>query len=77
MTEGQKEETKIRAAYFNGMAVAAFAIGALGPTVSIISTSPHDKPQWIWTFISIIAICLSYGLHTTARRIARSVDKTQ
>jgi MFS-type transporter involved in bile tolerance (Atg22 family) len=75
MTEGRKEEIKIRAAYFNCMAVTAFAIAALGPTVAMIASSPHDKPQILWVLLSILGLCLSYVLHTTARRLARTIDK--
>ncbi|MER9763101.1 hypothetical protein [Mesorhizobium sp. M0138] len=37
MTEGEKEQIKLRATFHNGVGVACVAVGGLAPTVALIS----------------------------------------
>jgi hypothetical protein len=71
MTEGEKEQTKLTANYFNGAAIAILAIGGLAPVVALTST----KPLLPVLLVSVICILFSFGIHLLARGLLRELDK--
>ena len=68
----RNERTKLTATYFNGGAIAVFAVGALAPSIN--ATNPQ-APSWP-VVVPTIVICtlISAALHFVARRILKGLE---
>lgn len=70
MTEGQKEQIKLRAAYINGIAVAVMAIGVIGLGIAIM----QKERIGLEIIIPGSAVQLSYLIHLGAMKVLESID---
>ena len=63
------ERAKLTATYFNGLAIAVFAVGGLAPLFSIVlSSAPSSFPTWAVLLNAMICWFVSAGVHWIARR---------
>jgi sensor histidine kinase regulating citrate/malate metabolism len=68
----RNERTKLTATYFNGVAIAVFAVGALAPMINAANMQAS-----LWPVVaSSVVICLlgSAILHFVARRILKGLE---
>ncbi len=72
MTDGQKEKIKLRANYWNAIAVSVFAVGGLSPVIALSLNRP--KQAFMSLFIFAAAVIASYIIHTIAKSIVKSID---
>jgi putative Ca2+/H+ antiporter (TMEM165/GDT1 family) len=64
------EQTKLRATYLNGLAIALFAVGGLTPLFSgLYGTVPAQLPYWIIVIVSFLCFGASMLLHLRASRV--------
>lgn len=73
MSKAHEEQIKLRATYFNGLAIAVAAIGGVAPLVAAVL-----RPEaGAWRSPALAAICLtmSYVLHLVGRRTLKGLDK--
>ena len=64
------EQTKLRATYLNGLAIALFAVGGLTPLFSgLYATPPTRLPYWIIAIVSLLCLGGSTLLHLRAVRV--------
>jgi hypothetical protein len=68
----RNERTKLTATYFNGVAIAIFAIGALAPSINAASAQARLWPVVAPTIV--ICILISATLHFVARRILKGLE---
>ena len=68
----RNERTKLTATYFNGVAIAIFAVGALAPS---INAAGSQAPWWpVVAPTIVVCILISAILHFTARRILNGLE---
>ena len=67
------EQAKLTATYFNGLAIALFAVGGVAPVLSYVFGSMKDQPLWAVTLAAAICVIVSAALHVFARRILRNL----
>jgi hypothetical protein len=66
------ERTKLTATYLNGIAIAVFAVGSLGPSLS--SLYGTVAPSWALLITSGICLIASGALHWMARQILKGLE---
>jgi VIT1/CCC1 family predicted Fe2+/Mn2+ transporter len=67
------EQAKLTATYFNGLAIAVFAVGALAPVFSYAFGSMAGQPLWAVTATAASCLVASAALHFIARRLLRKL----
>lgn len=67
------EQTKLSATYFNGLAIAVFALGAVAPILSYAFGSIAGQPLRAVSVAAAICLGISAALHFIARRILRNL----
>ncbi|MEN3791171.1 amino acid transporter [Fulvimarina sp. MAC3] len=71
-TEGEREQIKLQAAYFNGIAIGLFVVGGLTiPTSILLSGNGATIGAAI---ISILCFLASPALHFVAKRSLKELD---
>lgn len=67
------EQTKLTAAYLNGLAIAVTAIGGLAPLFSRVYAGPGAASLPLVAMLAVSAICLTVSalLHLSARHLLR------
>ncbi|PYE88462.1 amino acid transporter [Phyllobacterium leguminum] len=73
MTLIRNERTKLTATYFNGIAIAVFAIGAFAPIITGIGT--NEGPAGSTFTVSIICVFVSSVVHLGARFFLKGLDQ--
>ena len=66
------ERTKLTTTYFNGLAIAVFAVGAFAPAVAGISQAP-GAINWATAAVVVICLLASGALHLAARRLLKGL----
>ena len=69
----RNEQTKLRATYLNGLAIAVFAVGGLAPVFSYAFGSIADQTPWVVLVVSVICIAGSAALHMIALNVLREL----
>lgn len=72
MTEGEKEQLKLRAAYFNGLAIAVAAVGGVA-----IAAAIYTRPESVsiaGLIMLFLAPAISGALHMHAYQSLRKID---
>lgn len=69
----RNERRKLTATYFNGIAIALFAIGGLAPAAGLLQGLTSSRT----TTIALIVICivLSGALHLAARAVLGGIEE--
>lgn len=67
----ENEQTKLTAAYLNGIAIAVLAVGGLAPIVA--SFAPDKDPETATFIIYLICVLISAALHWAARIILKGL----
>ncbi len=76
LTEGQREQIKLRASYYNGIAVAIVAVGGLGFVLPL--AGDNGREPWLIGVLSIAMITIvviSIVLREIAARSLLDLDK--
>jgi hypothetical protein len=68
------EKLKLRANYFNGLAVAIAAVGGFSPAVAFLSSAPAASTGQIVTIV-LVCLVLSAALYSLAGRILEGLDE--
>jgi len=68
----RNERTKLTATYFNGVAIAIFAVGALAPSINATDSQARFWPVVAPTIV--ICLLISATLHFVARRILKGLE---
>ena len=76
LTEAGREQIKLRASFLNGIAIATFAVGALGPLTKALLETPAD-PSTVIAGALFASVCLvaSGILHFLAYRHLKEMDR--
>lgn len=68
------EQTKLRATYLNGLAIAVFAVGGLAPAFNALyATAPGRMPDWGVATLSLACLLISTAIHLAAMRVLREL----
>ena len=76
LTEAGREQIKLRASFLNGIAIATFAVGALGPITKAVLETPADQ-RVIAGGVAFGLVCLliSGVIHFIAYRYLKELDR--
>ena len=76
LTDGGKEQVKLRASLLNSMAVTFFSIGVLAPIISSVYIRQIPQEQ-AFLAVATAAVCfaMTFGLHISASEHLREIDK--
>ncbi len=76
LSDGRKEQIKIRATYFNTVGAGFMVTGVVGPGATYFyGTMPHtENPGWELLGVGSALIGISLGLHFLARAALRGLD---
>lgn len=66
------EQTKLTATFLNGMALAIFAVGGLGPMVT--AAYGERGPSFFLLAMALYCLAAAFALHFMARRILRRLE---
>ena len=78
LSDGEKEQVKLTAAYLNGIAIALFAVGGLAQVLSALKASlPNDQAANLYASLWFAVGCFvaSIALHITARVVLLELDE--
>lgn len=65
-TDAEREQIKLRATFFNNMAVATFAAGVLTPIITMAVQEATEKSVPLAAFAAIVCFALCFVLHIKA-----------
>ncbi|TPK42655.1 MULTISPECIES: hypothetical protein [unclassified Mesorhizobium] len=80
MTDGEKEKIKLRATYFNGIAIALMAVGGIGPYVTLSQLLRGTEAMEFLNvagtlFFACGFVWISLKLHERAAGVLGELDK--
>ncbi|WP_185985040.1 amino acid transporter [Aureimonas mangrovi] len=74
-TEAEREQTKLRATYLNGIAIGIFLVGGLSVPSSILLSPAAGGSIAIPLAIALFCFIVSPALHWTARISLKELDR--
>lgn len=74
MKESDKERIKLRANYFNGLAIATFVVGGIAPIASMVYRFSSQSDYAAVLIGTVICFIASVGLHMMAGWTVRGLD---
>lgn len=74
MTEGDKEIIKIRASFFNGIAIASMFVGGVVPALDLRAAGWF--PGWRSLLVFFAGYSLSLIFHNRAKSVLRTLDRS-
>ena len=76
LTEAGREQIKLRATFLNGIAIATFAVGTLGPVArALLETSSEHVDYAVGGTFALICLVISWGIHIVAYRRLKELDR--
>lgn len=69
------ERIKLTATYFNGVAIAIFAVGAFAPTVALANGTIEPAALFRTTALAVVCLATSAALHSVARRSLKGLRR--
>ncbi|MER8489342.1 hypothetical protein NKH53_13825 [Mesorhizobium australicum] len=75
MTEGEKEQIKLRATFQNGVGVACVAVGGFAPTVALISKQTDMVTIYQVTLLLMGGLWVGWLFHMRGIFILGEIDK--
>jgi hypothetical protein len=76
MTEARKERIKLRASYFNGIALSIIAVTGFGTVLAYFNRA-GEPPSWLLlTTIMVPALAASIAMHALAAYTLRGLDRS-
>lgn len=73
MSKAREERIKLRANYFNGLAIALAAIGGVAPVVATVLRP--EAVAWRSAVLALICLATSYAIHLVSRRTLKGLDE--
>ncbi|AZO54905.1 hypothetical protein EJ077_16710 [Mesorhizobium sp. M8A.F.Ca.ET.057.01.1.1] len=74
MTEGEKEQIKLRAVFHNGVGLAFVAVGGLAPTVALMTKQVDRATIYQGTLIFMGGLLVGWLFHMRALFILGEID---
>ena len=75
LSEGQREQVKLTAAYLNGLAIGIALVGGLSVPTSVVLTATIPEVRVLAVCIGLFSIFLGPYIHAVARKTLGKLDR--